>query len=239
MESRRMLFRGFGVVAMAAATPSLFAGRRGKDIGEVEPHYSRAVANGMFGAFTPLLGNRTDTGQFRVALHSWRVTGEHFDEIGLFKRGEDLVRTTDINAVMAEVHRMPVEIVRIADEYGEKVDIEALQARIAALTPDRVTEALTYLASSGPAALFDRVSQTLEDLANDRRPGRSAGSRVTSASDGFCQGLAAIEATLWILAALYTIGCAATGGVCVPCCMAAGVLGLAAGAVALLEVIVC
>lgn len=239
MESRRTLLRGIGMATVAAATPSLFAGDRVGDVSEIDRQFSKAVANGALGAFAGVFRDKAEIGQLRVASHAWRVTRDHFDEIGLLAAGNDLVRTADLNVVMAELQKMPDEIVRIAQRHGVKVEVEGLQARIASLTPDRIAEAITFLETNGPAALFDQVSQALDDVINHRKPGRPGEWRVTSTSEGFCQGLAAIEAALWILAGMYTVGCAVTGGACVPCCVAAGVLGIAAGAVSLLEVIVC
>lgn len=246
MTSRRSLLLGLGAAPLALMAPSLFAGSAHAprphtglrtDLADPQPNeFSGAVADGLFGSFSSVMLNPGDPTRLVVAAHAWNVTQEYFGEIGLFATGDELVAQADLNAALAALADMPRQVVSIAAGHGARLRVETLQARVAALTPDRVAEAMAELQEHGVVGTFDRVSQTFAEILADRstrKPGQIA------AEVSGCQYLAMIEATLWILAGLYTFGCAATMGVCAPCCIAAAVLAIAAGVLDLIGAYYC
>jgi hypothetical protein len=249
MESRRDLLKGIGVAAVVAATPSMLSakpqdlpgrGRGGREIGfgSIEKdRFSTAVADGVFTAFSAFVANRDDRANTQVAAHAWKVAKDHFNENGLMRASDQLLREADVNEALARLSDMPQELARIAEKHGATLDVVRLQERIAALTPDRVSEAMAFLKSGGSVAAFDNLSSVFDDVMNGRTP-RKPGGGVGANVDG-CQYLAMIEAALWILSGMYAVGCAVTLSACVACCVAAAVLALAAGVLDLIGAYYC
>jgi hypothetical protein len=142
-----------------------------------------------------------------------------------------------VNEALSQLPATQQAVVDIAAKNGVHVDIAQLQEQVALLTPARVAEAAAYLKSIGTEAFFDRVLNTFETAA--KRPALPVSGERSALEEGMCGSLAAIAATLWILSAAYALGCAATLGVCLVCCVASAILGIAAGVVNLIEVVVC
>jgi len=249
VQSRRhLLIKGIGVAAVAVAAPSLLMAERpengpargtGQADGRFDGHFSNAVAEGVFSSFSALIVDSHDRANVLVAEHAWRVARDHFNETGFMQRGDQLLRDSDVNDALSNLASTQQDIVAIAEKHGAKLDLALLQARVSLLTPDRVSETVAYLKSAGTAALFDRVLNMFEAVSNGamlRSPGYSA---EGSAGGAMCQALGFIEAGLWVLSGLYALGCAATLGACVACCVASAILAIGAGVVNMIEVVYC
>lgn len=240
MQSRRDLFTGFGAAALALATPSFaFAAegsetrRRGNAREDWETtRFSHAVADGVFSAVSAVLSSgASDRARLEVMAHAWRVASRHFDEIGLTSAVDRMAaEASPLDALDAAANSL-TEVIESARKHGAQLTVDNLLPRVAIPTA-RAETALARLREVGAAAIFSEVSTMIADAVAQRGKTRSGhGRSAASLIDNNCQALAVVVDVLWLIAGLWSLGCLATAGVCVPCCYAGVMFGIAAAGV--------
>jgi acetolactate synthase small subunit len=237
MHSRReLLATGLGSIVVLGS-PSFVAARErqqpdshdfaaGWNSSRMSPAVMRATAAALAQVISA--GANVTNEQLAVADHSWHVLVAHLDEMDFMTATDKLLRERDDVLVSGPPSEETVSSVsQLLVENNVDISTDRLRSMLTT-TPERVSAAVDRVRRHGIRETMLSIRFDPNSVAAMRQHRVAAAGPHALDAGSPCGVLQLMVDIIAITGAAWLVGCAATLGACIPCCVGGAILELAA-----------